>query len=105
MTWRCRRLLDEAQHHPCQACGGVDGVVAAHSNSGRHGKGLGIKAHDAFVAFLCCKCHWWVDQSRATGGDRKAVWHAAFLRSIPLFWKHLDDEAKAMVQAEMVHHD
>lgn len=32
-------------------------VVAAHSDQGKHGKGLGIKAHDCFVAFICHNCH------------------------------------------------
>ena len=32
-------------------------VVAAHSDQGKHGKGLNIKAHDCFVAFICHNCH------------------------------------------------
>lgn len=32
-------------------------VVAAHSDQARHGKGLGTKAHDCFVAFICHNCH------------------------------------------------
>ena len=32
-------------------------VVAAHSDQGKHEKGLGIKAHDCFVAFICHNCH------------------------------------------------
>lgn len=101
--WRCRRLLDEARHHSCQApgCGGSEGVVAAHSNQGRHGKGLGIKAHDCFVGFMCHWCHVYVDCSSAPIADRTAVWRGAFERSVPLFRRLLDEEGLAMVQAEL----
>ncbi|WP_431014380.1 hypothetical protein [Acinetobacter nosocomialis] len=34
---------------------------AAHSNSGKHGKGKGIKASDAFTVPLCHKCHFLFD--------------------------------------------
>lgn len=103
--WRSRKLLDSAQHHSCQAegCGSTHGVVAAHSNQQRHGKGMGIKAADCFVAFLCATCHHWVDfDSKASKADKAAVWMGAFIRSVPLFKKYLDDEALAMVQSEMM---
>ena len=31
-------------------------IVACHSNSQRHGKGMGLKAHDV-PAYLCRECH------------------------------------------------
>ena len=103
--WRSPKLLASAQHHRCQAegCSSTHGVVAAHSNAGRHGKGMGIKAADAFVAFLCFACHSWVDQGRASQEQKTAVWMGAFERTVPLIWKYLDDEARAMVQAELAH--
>ncbi len=102
--WRCRPLLDSASKHSCQAwgCGADDGtIVAAHSNAGVHGKGLGIKAHDWAVCALCSVCHAYVDSSQASQADRTAVWWGAFVRSVPLFRRFYDDEATAAVQAAM----
>lgn len=45
-------LTTRVKHHHDQ-----EAVVAAHSDQARHGKGLGIKAHDCFVAFICHNCH------------------------------------------------
>ena len=56
--YRNKRLRDSAKHESCVACDADDGtIVWAHSNSSRHGKGMGIKAHDLFGAYLCHKCH------------------------------------------------
>ncbi len=101
--WRSPQLLQSAQHHSCQAdgCGGTHGVVAAHSNSHRHGKGWALKAHDCFVAFLCWQCHTYVDQGKAPKAQREAVWMNAWLRSVPLFRKFLDDEARGLIQSEV----
>lgn len=63
MNYRNPRLLKLAAHYPCQYCGADDGtIVAAHSNRQRHGKGMGIKAHDLCIAFLCNSCHDAVDR-------------------------------------------
>lgn len=71
--FRSRKLLDLAEGQPCMNCGAEDGtVVAAHSNLSRHGKGKSIKAHDCFVAFLCHRCHSWLDQG--CGPDPTMVW-------------------------------
>ncbi len=32
-------------------------TVLAHSNKHHHGKGIGLKAHDCFAAFMCSSCH------------------------------------------------
>jgi hypothetical protein len=64
MTYRNRKLLDLARDCPhCMSCRSHnDGsVVAAHSNSQEFGKGMGIKASDAAIAFLCDDCHSLVD--------------------------------------------
>ena len=61
--FRSPKLLESARDHECQNCGSEDGtVVWAHSNQGEHGKGKSIKAHDIFGAFLCFRCHSWLDQ-------------------------------------------
>lgn len=63
MNYRNRQLLDLARGETCACCGADDGtVVAAHSNQSAHGKGMSIKAHDCYIAFLCHRCHSWLDQ-------------------------------------------
>lgn len=47
---------------PCCNCGALPPNQAAHSNYGKHGKGMGIKASDAFTIPLCHKCHIKLDQ-------------------------------------------
>ena len=58
-VYRNPRILALASECPkCCHCGRHnDGsIVAAHSNSQRHGKGMGLKAHD-LPAYLCQECH------------------------------------------------
>jgi len=75
--WECKKLTDMARHYHCMNCGADDGtIVAAHSNSGRHGKGMAHKAHDVFVAFLCDRCHRWLDQG--TGRDPSNIYAGTF---------------------------
>lgn len=58
MNWRSKKLTQSAKHESCVSCGADDGtVVWAHSNEQFHGKGMGIKAHDLFGAYLCHRCH------------------------------------------------
>ena len=56
--YRNKKILQAARDRPCQYCGRNDWTtVAAHSNAMSHGKGVGIKAHDCYIAFLCSHCH------------------------------------------------
>ena len=56
--YRNKRLRDSAKHESCVSCGADDStIVWAHSNSSKHGKGMGIKAHDLFGCYLCARCH------------------------------------------------
>ena len=73
MTYRNPKLLAAARDQACVACGARDGtVVAAHSNLGEHGKGMGLKAHDGMTAWLCHGCHCELDQgSRMTRAERR----------------------------------
>lgn len=65
MNWECglsnyrnKKLTQSAKNESCVSCGADDGtIVWAHSNSQRHGKGMGMKAHDLFGAYLCHRCH------------------------------------------------
>lgn len=53
---RSTKRLNEIRALPCVRCG-YPHSQAAHSNSGKHGKGRGIKSSDLFVIPLCFKCH------------------------------------------------
>jgi hypothetical protein len=57
-NYRNKKILSHAKGQSCTCCGTDDGtVVAAHSNLGADGKGVGLKAADCFVAYLCFRCH------------------------------------------------
>lgn len=65
MNWRSKKLTQSAKNESCVCCGALDDtVVWAHSNSQKHGKGTGIKAHDLFGAYLCYRCHTLFDQGK-----------------------------------------
>lgn len=82
MTYRSRAFLDLCRDRPCANCGADDGtIVPAHRN---HGKGMGFKATDAWVAPLCLKCHKLYD-SGAYPRDYADAW---FLHA---YAKHMDD--------------
>jgi hypothetical protein len=58
-------------------------VVAAHSNQQRDGKGIGHKAADYRVAFLCYDCHMEIDQrNRMTRTEKLEQWEAAHRKTI-----------------------
>lgn len=66
-NFRSQKLLDLAKEAPCcMYCGAHNHgqVVGCHSNSQRHGKGQGLKAHDV-VAYLCDECHRVIDGAGA----------------------------------------
>lgn len=68
-NFRSPALLRLARGQSCTNCPSEDDdtTVAAHSNWADHGKGMSIKAHDCYIAFLCFRCHSWLDQG--TGRD------------------------------------
>lgn len=86
MTYRAPKLLDAAKDAPrCFGCGKHnDGsIVAAHSNQGRDGKGMGMKAADYRVAFLCSDCHSAIDQGLSMARqERIEFWEEAHRKSI-----------------------
>lgn len=90
MMYRNPQLLQLAKGAPCLvAIPGIcnrnsETVVAAHSNSLEHGKGVGLKAHDCFIAFACSDCHDAIDgrSSRLPKEDRKHYWQRGFERTM-----------------------
>ena len=81
---RSKALLTACREIPCQSCGMADGTVcAAHSNEARHGKGRSIKASDVYVASLCMKCHFDLDQgAHMTRDERIGMWDTAHKNTV-----------------------
>ena len=66
-NYRNLKALRYADGEACQHCFIRDlSIVAAHSNRQIHGKGMGIKAHDCFIAYLCHECHKNYDSGKMT---------------------------------------
>jgi hypothetical protein len=79
ITYRNAKILRAAQGRACTLCGQDDGtIVAAHSNLMGDGKGIGHKAGDCFVAFLCASCHRCYDQKE---GVTQEDFHRAMKRT------------------------
>jgi len=88
MIYRNKKLLDAAKDSPqCFGCGlPNDGtVVAAHSNQQRDGKGMGHKAHDCRVAYLCRECHDILDKSPLPRHAKQEIFEEAWRRTV-LHW-------------------
>ena len=95
--FRSKALTDLARDQRCQNCGSFHGVVSAHSNLSSHGKGKSIKAHDAFIAWLCQSCHSWLDQGSVgrdpsqvyepTRDDKAEMWTRAAFKTWLEMWQ------------------
>ena len=55
------KILNHAKGQVCQCCGADDGT-----NQQEHGRGAFLRAHDLFVAYLCNRCHYWLDYGKGT---------------------------------------
>lgn len=89
MTYRNAKLLQAAKDRPCVLCGSVGTTVAAHSNSLEHGRGIGHKAPDYFVAYVCHSCHDKID-GRAKGfskEEKREMWARAFAKTVALWFE------------------
>lgn len=88
MNYRNPSLLKLAREHPCVHCG-QSPSSACHANWQEYGKGLGLKAHDWAVAYLCRSCHNQVDGR--TGNlpepERKAMWQRAWIKTLDLWFR------------------
>lgn len=88
MNYRNKDLLRAVSQLPCQICGKEGETQASHSNQLEDGKGMGIKAHDSFVAAICFTCHAEIDQGKNyTKELRKAVWDKAHKRTMGELFK------------------
>jgi ferredoxin len=86
--FRSNKLLKAAKGQSCMVqipdiCNGNnETTVAAHSNQLTHGKGMGIKAHDCFIAWSCSSCHAEIDQGKMSKEDRNFYWQQGFERTL-----------------------
>lgn len=88
MNYRNKDLLRAVSQLPCQICGKEGETQASHSNQLEDGKGMGIKAHDCYIAAICFTCHAEIDQGKTYTKDvRKAVWDKAHKRTIGELFK------------------
>ena len=102
MNYRNPAILRMAKDQKCQLCGNDDGTtVAAHSNQIQHGKGMGIKANDCHVAYLCSVCHYEIDQGNGMSKRAKAMaWELAHQRSVPIFQHLLGEDGFSALEGD-----
>ena len=84
---RSKKILNSARGEPCTVNSPVcnrnpETTVAAHSNWHEHGKGMGQKAHDIFVAYACSGCHAWLDSGSASKAEKREYWHRGHARTL-----------------------
>lgn len=89
MNYRSPALLKLARGQKClllavEGCQYHNGstTVAAHSNQQKHGKGMGIKAHDYYTVWACAVCHTWLDQGKAPKAEKQRAFDAAHKRQV-----------------------
>lgn len=89
MNYRNQQLLRLARDQQCVMCGTQDGtVVSAHSNLSEHGKGMGLKADDSMVAWLCMRCHSNLDQgSTMSKAERRDFTLTAICKTYQSMWR------------------
>lgn len=74
---QCQVRIDGVCNH------NSDTVVAAHANWLEYGKGMGIKAHDCYIAWACSSCHTEIDQGqRFSKQEKMELWRTGFERTI-----------------------
>ena len=90
MMFRSKKLLQSVREMACQACGKYGASVPAHANWQQYGKGIGLKAHDIFVAALCPLCHDLVDgrHGALSNAERHDLWHAAWIKTLTWWVVH-----------------
>ena len=89
MTFRSKKLLDAARDKPCVLCRSTGTTVAAHSNSLEHGRGIGHKAPDYYVAYICQGCHDKIDgrYGGLTKEAKREMWLRAFIKTVAIWFE------------------
>jgi len=81
IAYRNPQLLKLAKNAPCSICCSYGTTVSAHSNLLEHGKGMGRKADDCYIAFLCHSCHANIDQGAEPYDAKKLKWFEAMAKT------------------------
>lgn len=89
MTYRSEKLRKAARDRPCALCSSYGTTVAAHSNALEHGRGIGHKAPDYMVAYVCQDCHDIIDGRK--GGlskeEKREMWMRAWQRTVKVWFE------------------
>lgn len=94
------KLLKYAQHYPCMNCGADDQTIVAAHYQGRMGhkvgRGMGRKAHDAAISYLCRACHDLVDDrsNEADEATRLAIQATAMANT----WAALLNDGRVVIK-------
>jgi transcription elongation factor Elf1 len=88
--FRSKKLLASVKDFDCQVCGKYGQTVPAHANWQEYGKGMGLKAHDMYVAAVCTHCHDMIDGriGKLTEDEKRELWHRAWVRTVYLWFEH-----------------
>ena len=75
-------------------------VVAAHSNLQEHGRGHAHPSHDCYHAWLCWRCHSWLDHG--AGADPTGVYQATKQDKGEMFRRAMDRTIRYLWEKELV---
>jgi len=92
-TQRDRKLLDVAHEAPCMLQLGVKGCgthpsVPCHSDMLAHGRGAGLKSHDALAVPGCPACHTAFTRKRLGKEGYLVAWANGMARYLVWLWKN-----------------
>jgi hypothetical protein len=80
--YRNPKLLALAKDAPCAVCGRYGTTVSAHANWAWAGKGMGRKADDSYISFLCHAHHMELDQGKTmTKEEKENMWLMAMAKT------------------------
>lgn len=88
MSFRSQKLRDAAKNYDCVLCETPGKTVGAHPNRVALGKGVGCKAHDCYLAYVCDRCHGMIDGQIKLDekySSPEECWTIAYLRTV-LIW-------------------
>ena len=93
MTFRSRKLLDVCHAAPCflllSECGcSRDASVPCHSDSQRHGRGIGHKSGDQYAVPGCPPCHALFTRAHLGREGYDQAWLRAHERYLTWLWEN-----------------
>jgi hypothetical protein len=101
VTYRNASLLKLAKGCPCANCNAQDDtVVSAHSNLHEHGRGFAHPSHDCYIAFLCVRCHHWLDHGK--GMDPTRIYNDSRQDKAEMFRRAMDKTWRYCWENELI---